>query len=207
VRGFLLIDTLSRPSLERFRSAGFGAYLVRPVRPSALLSRFGLMAAGARQDNAIEATPSPVQLSLDTVCGRHVLLAEDNAVNALLATRMLASAGCTVVHVGDGEQAVAALTRSLEPGQRRFHLVLMDVHMPRMDGLAATEAIRALAAARNGAVTLPPIVALTANAFVEDRERYLASGLDDYLAKPFEKRELMDLIARWDARADAGEAA
>jgi PAS domain S-box-containing protein len=207
IRGFLLIDTLSRPSLGRFRAAGFGAYLVRPVRPVALLSRFGLLPAAAWQDNAFDKPASPAPLLLDGVCGRHVLLAEDNPVNALLASRMLASAGCSVVHVSDGEQAVAAVARSLDQGQRRFHLVLMDVHMPRMDGLAATAAIRALADARALAAALPPIVALTANAFAEDRDRYLASGLDDYLAKPFEKRELMDLIARWDARADAGEAA
>ena len=77
----------------------------------------------------------------------------------------------------------------------------MDVHMPNLDGLSAAAAIRALAAERGATALLPPIVALTANAFAEDRERYLAGGLDDYLAKPFEKAELLDFIARWDVGA------
>jgi CheY-like chemotaxis protein len=135
---------------------------------------------------------------------RLVLLAEDNAVNALLATRMLEKAGCTVVHVGDGEQAVGAVARSLEAGQKPFDLVLMDIHMPRMDGLEASVAIRELAQGRR----LPPIVALTANAFREDKERCLAAGLDDYLAKPFHKSDLTALIERWDRpRGGPGEKA
>ncbi len=201
VRGFLLIDTLSRPNLEQFRAAGFGAYLVRPVRPSALLARFGLTPITASASGVVTALPETTTSDQPTpVTGRHVLMAEDNAINALLATRMLANAGCTVVHVTDGEDAVTAIDLSLEPGAQRFDLVLMDVHMPRLDGISAAATIRAMALARGAAADVPPMVALTANAFAEDRERCLAGGLDDYLAKPFQKSELLALLARWERR-------
>jgi CheY-like chemotaxis protein len=77
-----------------------------------------------------------------------------------------------------------------------FALVLMDIMMPGMDGVEATQAMRALAGLPPGH-RLPPIVALTANAFSEDRRRYLEAGMDDYLAKPFDKRAVEGLLARW----------
>ena len=192
-RGVLLIDPGMRPNLAQFRAAGFESYLVRPVRPSALRARLGLDPSGGVNDERIQqaegaATQAPLQ-----VRSHRVLLAEDNAVNALLATRMLEKSGCTVVHVGNGEEAVAAVTRSLEQNEKPFDLVLMDIHMPRLDGLAAAAAIRTLAAGRD----LPPMVALTANAFSEDRDRCIAAGLDDYLAKPFHKSDLTALLDRW----------
>jgi CheY-like chemotaxis protein len=78
----------------------------------------------------------------------------------------------------------------------------MDIHMPDMDGIEAARGIRALypEGASPGAGR-PPIVALTADAFAEDRASYLAAGLDDYLAKPFEKADLAAMLARWDAKA------
>lgn len=201
VRGYLLIDTLSRPSLEQFRAAGFGAYLVRPVRPSTVLARFGLTPIASATGHAFTTTtPESTHDTRGPYAVRHVLIAEDNAINALLATRMLANAGCTIVHVTDGDEAVTAVGRSLEPGGQRFDLVLMDVHMPRLDGLSAAVAIRAMAQSAGTSAMLPPMVALTANAFREDRERCLAGGLDDYLAKPFQKGELLALLARWDER-------
>ena len=207
VRGFLLIDPETRPSLEQFRAAGFTSYLVRPIRPQALRARFMQEQAGiVADDRPLTGTRVPPKVASPAI-GSHVLLAEDNAVNALLATRILEKAGCTVVHVADGEQAVAAVSRSLEPAARRYDLVLMDIHMPRLDGLAAASAIRALA--RDGLVAgaLPPMVALTANAFSEDRDRCLAAGLDDYLAKPFDKGDLIALLERWKRRRQSSEAA
>ncbi len=192
-RGMLLIDPGTRPNLAQFREAGFDSYLVRPVRPSALRARLGLDSSIGANDERIQQAEEKSARAPVAPRSHHVLLAEDNAVNALLATRMLEKSGCTVVHVGDGEQAVAAVMRSLEPGERAFDLVLMDIHMPRLDGLAATAGIRALAAGR----ALPPIVALTANAFSEDRDRCIAAGLDDYLAKPFHKSDLTALLDRW----------
>ena len=105
--------------------------------------------------------------------GTRVLLVEDNPVNALLATTLLRREGCVVETAGSGDEAVEALTRA------RYDLVLMDMRMPGMDGLAAARAIRA-----RGDRT--PIVALTANAFVEDRKACLEAGMDDHLTKPIE---------------------
>ena len=206
VMGVLLIDPATRPSLEQFRAAGFTSYLVRPVRPSALKARFGLEPSSGTVDERTLADAAATAKVAKSGRPRHVLLAEDNAVNALLATRMLEKAGCTVMHVGDGEQAMAAVIASLEADQRGFDLILMDVHMPRLDGLAAAAGIRALAA-KDGNFVLPPMVALTANAFVEDRERCLAAGLDDYLAKPFHKSDLTALLERWDRRREDDVAA
>ncbi|CAN0130680.1 unnamed protein product [Phaeothamnion confervicola] len=198
VKGVLLIDSVTRPSLEQFRAAGFTSYLVRPVRPSALLARFGVEPASVAFDERAEAPADAEAVASGEFEGRHVLLAEDNAVNALLARRMLEKAGCTVVHAEDGEAAVVEVSRAMEPGGQPFDLVLMDLHMPRLDGLSAAARIRAIAGGMGRSAELPPIVALTANAFAEDRERCLAGGLDDYLAKPFHRNELRDLLARWD---------
>lgn len=127
-----------------------------------------------------------------------VLLAEDNAINALLATRLLEREGCCVERVHSGDEAVAAVARSLAGDDPGFDLVLMDIYMPRLDGIEATRAIRRIVAGMKGSGrNSPPIIAVTANAFPEDRQRYLAAGMDDYLAKPFDARELKAILDRW----------
>ncbi len=127
-----------------------------------------------------------------------VLLAEDNAVNALLATRLLEREGCRVERVHTGDEAVAAVARTIAGEAAPYDLVLMDIYMPRLDGMEATRAIRRLFAASSRDVPLAlPIIAVTANAFPEDRQRYLAAGMDDYLAKPFDSSALAAVLARW----------
>ena len=126
-----------------------------------------------------------------------VLIAEDNEVNALLALRVAERANCEPVLVRDGFQAVGAVTASLADGGGPFDLILMDVFMPRMDGLQATQEILRIFAAHAAQHAAPPIVALTANAFAEDRKRCLNSGMSDYLAKPFDVQDLKRLLARW----------
>jgi CheY-like chemotaxis protein len=129
--------------------------------------------------------------------GASILLAEDNDINALLACTVLEKSGARVVHVRNGAEAVARARGALSTSGG-FDLVLMDIHMPDMDGVEAARRIRALYPDdARPAEGRPPIVALTANAFAEDREVYLAAGLDDYLAKPFEKADLAALFARW----------
>ncbi|MDP3767106.1 MAG: response regulator, partial [Dehalococcoidia bacterium] len=118
----------------------------------------------------------------------HVLVAEDNPVNQELAKAMLENLGCRVTIVATGVAAVAAVE------QTAFDAVLMDVQMPEMDGLVATAAIREREArVQAGRV---PIIALTANAFVQDREACLAAGMDDYIAKPFTIEKLRAALAR-----------
>jgi CheY-like chemotaxis protein len=137
---------------------------------------------------------------------RRVLLAEDNEINALLAKRVLEKCGCDYVAVTNGEEAVAAVRRTLDGEAPAVDLMLMDIFMPQLDGLEATRAIRELYAGRTGHRAVPPIVALTANAFAEDKRRYLDAGMDDYLAKPFDKAGLEAVLRRWVGHVAGGGA-
>jgi signal transduction histidine kinase/ActR/RegA family two-component response regulator len=120
-----------------------------------------------------------------------ILLAEDNAVNQKVASRLLERMGHRVDAVWDGEEAVAAVERA------EYDLVLMDCQMPRLDGYAATRAIRHL---ERGRRTL--IVAMTANAMAEDRQRCLEAGMDDFLTKPVSKARMYDLLETLSTQAD-----
>lgn len=115
-----------------------------------------------------------------------VLVVEDNAVNQILVQKLLARVGYDVVIAGDGEDALARLRGG------HFDVVLMDVQLPGMDGVSVTRAIRGMA----GPIRGVPVIALTANAMVGDRDRYLASGMDDYVAKPIAAKDLYDAIGR-----------
>jgi CheY-like chemotaxis protein len=208
VRGIVLIDALARANLKTFRGIGFDAYLVRPVRPRSLLAQIRLGDASSPSRGLSDGVREPATASEPPMplAGRHLLIAEDNAINALLAQRMLEKIGCTSVIASDGEEAVTLMLQAMEGGIAAFDLVLMDVHMPKLDGLEAARAMRraALEAGPSGRA-LPPIVAVTANAFPEDRRRCLEAGLDDYLAKPFDRVELEALIARHMQRPVAGD--
>ncbi|MBL8250136.1 MAG: response regulator, partial [Candidatus Competibacter sp.] len=120
---------------------------------------------------------------------RHVLLVEDNEVNQLVASSMLAVIGATYEIAGNGLEALERFQ------QRRYDLVLMDVEMPVMDGHTAAREIRRWERERGAAST--PVIAMTANAMAEDRARCAASGMDDYLAKPYEMAALVAIVQRW----------
>jgi two-component system, sensor histidine kinase and response regulator len=127
------------------------------------------------------------------LAGFHVLLAEDNEINQLVAISMLEAAGATCEVVPDGQLAVERWKAA------RHEVILMDCQMPRMDGYQATAAIRAIEAAnRNRAV---PIIALTANALKGDREKCVAAGMNDYLSKPFTRSALISVILEAHRRA------
>lgn len=117
-----------------------------------------------------------------------VLLVEDNPINQLVASEMLRLLGAEVVCASDGTEALAAI------GGRRFDLVLMDIQMPGMDGVATTLEIRR----HEQGCRLPetPIVALTANAANEERQRCLAAGMSDFLVKPVKTEQFAALLAR-----------
>lgn len=128
----------------------------------------------------------------------HVLIAEDNEINALLARRVIEMAGGTATVVTNGRAAISVATAALSSSAPRFDLILMDVFMPEIDGLEATRAIKAAYREKLlSGLSAPPVVALTANAFAEDRGRCLEAGMDDYLAKPFDACDLRRLLARW----------
>ena len=121
-----------------------------------------------------------------TGSGQRVLLVEDNPVNQTVIEAMLRSLGYTVALVDDGVQAVREAERN------EFDVILMDCRLPGLDGYEATRRIRRL----EGRAMLP-IIALTANALQGDRERCLEAGMNDYLAKPFKRAELQQLLLRW----------
>ncbi|MCA9540334.1 MAG: response regulator [Myxococcales bacterium] len=127
--------------------------------------------------------------SSDALFPLHVLLAEDNAINQRVATRLLEKLGCSVDTVDDGTTAVAQA--SVKP----YDLVFMDCQMPSMDGYEATQALR-----RNGFAR--PIVAMTAHAMPGDRERCLEVGMNDYIAKPISRAELERVLRTWSTDED-----
>ncbi|MDN5561133.1 MAG: ATP-binding protein [Psychrobacter sp.] len=119
----------------------------------------------------------------------HILLVEDDAVNAIIAKKSLTSSGHTVTHVTDGQQAIEAF--ALFPD--RYDVILMDHHMPIMDGVQATIKLHELYDPQ----VLPPIIALTANAMDGEREKYLKVGMQDYCTKPFKQEQLNALVQYW----------
>jgi CheY-like chemotaxis protein/nitrogen-specific signal transduction histidine kinase len=191
-RGIALIEPSQREALRRLRQAGFDRYLVRPVRPSSLLSQIKVR-GGQPMASPAGATGTGAESRL----GRRsrILIAEDNDINAVLAIRMVEATGAEVVRVQNGRLAVDSIVQ--QPMGEMFDLVLMDVHMPEMDGLSAAGVIKSLPQWVQHGRTPPPIVALTANAFAEDRQKCLRAGMDDYLAKPFERSDIDELIEKW----------
>jgi signal transduction histidine kinase/DNA-binding response OmpR family regulator len=172
--------------LARCRELGVSAFLTKPVRRAELRGAIAGVISGQ--------SPQPASLTKQNLempqdgSGSHILLAEDNAVNQRVARAILEKAGHRVIIASTGQKAV----RMLE--EQRFDLILMDIQMPDMDGFEATAAIREKEK-QTGAHT--PIIAMTAHAMTGDRERCLASGMDDYIAKPIHARTLLDLVRKY----------
>ncbi len=168
-------------------SAGTNAFLAKPVRQSALYDC--MMTVGGTEETGV-----PDGLITDATLAEaragapvHVLVVEDNVVNQLVAGRTFESLGHSVDIAGNGQEAIEAMK------QTRYAAVFMDSQMPVMDGYAATQAIRML----DGPERHTPIIAMTAGAVAGDRERCLAAGMDDYLAKPFRLADLVSIFTRW----------
>ena len=178
--------------IEQARKAGILAFLTKPVRRSQLYD--SLVAACALRPAEIRLPASPSSNGHEDSAplpGGNVLLAEDNEVNQDVAKAMLAAMGFSVDVVSTGREALDALER------KSYSLVLMDCQMPEMDGYEAARRIREKEAlAGKGACRLP-IVAITAHAMEGDREFCLDAGMDDYLSKPFNLRQLEAVMHRW----------
>ena len=148
----------------------------------------------AKQPAAVEAAPAASPALAAAATGARVLLAEDDPVNQRVAMEMLQMLGYEPVLATNGQEVIRALD------QQPYDLVLMDCHMPEMDGFAATDTIRrGEEAVAKAGIILPrlPIIAFTANAMQGDRERCLAAGMDDYLTKPFRMEALQEKLAHW----------
>jgi CheY-like chemotaxis protein len=197
-RRILMLRPTERDELATLAAVGFSDYLVKPVRAASLAGRFGIPAGDvATAGLAVPEPAAPVRDRRDAEAGRRVLVAEDNEINALLVRAMLERLGHRVTVTGDGDAAVIAWQRARADG-RPFELVLMDLHMPGLDGLAATRRIRDLEAEQGDAPTV--IIALTADASPAEPEAFRAAGLDAMLVKPLDRDRLEAALAGLAAR-------
>jgi CheY-like chemotaxis protein len=178
----MLTSAGQREDLRRCRSLGVESYLVKPIRLHELrdaVSRILAPAAPTIRERPQTTASAPSGQALN------ILLAEDNAVNVMVMKRMLEKRGHQVTVVGDGRRAIDAAAGGT------FDLVFMDVQMPELDGLEATQEIRKREA---GAHTRIPIFALTAHAMKSDRDVCIEAGMDGYLTKPINTKELDEIL-------------
>jgi CheY-like chemotaxis protein len=180
----VLLSSIGHAGLTEARGL-FSATLSKPVKPSQLFDALAHFFPSAAAENAFVAPPAVAAGAVPH--GERVLLAEDNSVNQKVALLMLARQGFRADLSANGQEVLAALRR------QPYDIILMDVHMPEMDGLEATREIRRL---RPNSPESPWIIALTANAMPGDREICLASGMNDYISKPITAGELAVALAR-----------
>jgi signal transduction histidine kinase/CheY-like chemotaxis protein len=181
-RSLALLAANERGALEKLRDAGFSGYLIKPIRPTTLMREL------ARTPHLPSRAEQPAKAAAKGPSRRlKILLAEDNQINAVLATALIRRAGHLVDVAINGAEAVKAVQKS------EYDLVFMDMHMPEMDGLEAARRIRGL----DGGAASTPIVALTANAMATDRQKCAAAGMDDFLTKPFDPADFHAMLEKY----------
>lgn len=179
---FLLSSAGQRPA------AGlFVASLMKPIKPASLLRTLGEVFHRVTTAPTFITSPAEPQVKLATRCPLKILLADDNAVNLRVAQMMLDRLGYRSDMAINGLEVLEALERA------RFEVILLDVEMPELDGLATARRIREGAPEET---EMPWIIALTANAMKEDREKALEAGMNDFISKPFRPKELADALER-----------
>ena len=180
----LITSVCSQEDLQRARAAGADLCLIKPLRGSRLQAAFRQVLG--RNTEVAKSAP-PIEPAALEFTGRRVLLVEDNPVNQKVAYTLLKKLGCAVECAVNGREAVD-ITDGAD-----FDLILMDCQMPEMDGFQATIAIRE----REGAARRTPIVALTAGAFGDDRERCRHADMDDFLTKPVRIQDLQAILSKY----------
>jgi PAS domain S-box-containing protein len=187
----MLTSAGHRGDAERCRELGITAYLLKPIRQSELREAIARVLGARQQTGAIPlVTRYSLQDSRDPDTVLRVLVTEDNPVNQRLAVRMFEKRGHRVAVASNGREALDALAKDT------FDLVFMDIQMPEMDGFEATAGIREK---EKGTGRHQIVIALTAHAMKSDRERCLASGMDDYLSKPIRPQDLDEILDRYSA--------
>lgn len=197
LRKVILMSPFERRELNDPVRLGYDNYLMKPVRGSSLRA----LLRGA-MDAAPSAQAFPIQGArlVSPHLGMRVLLAEDNEINALIATKHLERLGAHVVWARAGDEALRLFEMSLKDGEAAFELGLLDVRMPGLDGHAVARAIRKHEAAQQSpestrrARTPLRLVALTANAFPEDRDMALQAGFDAFMVKPMSQTALQTIL-------------
>ena len=188
----IAVSSLMERVAKKCETAGFSGYLSKPIHRNKLYQM--LERVMGEKEVEIEKTKSEKPRIMTQYSIReemkhsvHILLVEDNPVNQKLAKLMLTKAGYHVDVVNNGKEAVEKYTRSPE----NFDLIFMDIQMPEMDGMEATETIRG-----EGFNTIP-IIAMTAHAMRGDRKRCLDAGMDDYITKPIKREAVFQIIEKW----------
>ncbi|HUK58654.1 MAG TPA: response regulator [Stellaceae bacterium] len=194
---YFMVTAYDEPDLkDEAARVGFAAVLTKPVTASALHDTLSTMAEGTSARGVALSQDSAAERALrQEHRGKRLLLAEDNLVNREVTLELLRDVGFSVDIAGNGAEAVAHARR------RIYDAVLMDMQMPEMDGLEATRAIRELSG-----WSAVPIIAMTANAFGEDRAACLAAGMNDHLGKPATPADLFAILHTWLTKRAASEA-
>jgi CheY-like chemotaxis protein len=183
----VLATPTDRADLPALKAAGFTGYLIKPIRTASLAARFGAAAAPVPIVDPVS-QPSVAASARSLV----ILVAEDNEINALLARALLVKLGHQPTMTASGDAAVDSWLAARAAGTP-YDRVLMDLHMPGMDGLEATRRIREIEA--EGGAARTPILALTANASADDRQACLEAGMDGFLVKPLDRERLAVALA------------
>ena len=179
VKSILLLPAKERSLLPTLQSSGFDAYLIKPIRQASLVKRVAAVVSGSQAYDADDAIEGRIELQTQEQISLRVLVAEDNRINVMLANALLSKMGHRVDTVANGREALEAMARV------PYDFVLMDVHMPEMDGLEATQRIRQ-GESSGRRKTRTPIVALTASTLECDRQICIDAGMDDFLTKPLD---------------------
>ncbi|MEH3147085.1 MAG: ATP-binding protein [Methylobacterium frigidaeris] len=189
-RRIVLLSPFDRREFGSPASAGFDRYLIKPVRASSLLAHMATVEAPGPGAPPVEAAGAPVTAE---GTGPRVLLAEDNPINALLARKALERLDADVTWARDGAEALALMQEAAVGGRPAYDLALLDIRMPRIDGLEAARRLRGFEQEQH----LPRLrlVALTANAQAEDEAAARAAGFDGFLSKPLDLAALPPLLA------------
>jgi PAS domain S-box-containing protein len=184
----IMVSALGREELlKETQGLDIDAVITKPVTPSSLFDTIIQLQQGHFSSHADVADAlAAARLVFERIHGARILLVEDNELNQQVAQGLLATGGLTVVVAKNGQEALDRVAES------DFDAVLMDIHMPLMDGFEATRRIRSQAQHAN-----LPIIAMTAAAMVQDREACTAAGMNDHVSKPIDPRELAEKLAKW----------